>query len=260
MKKIKILIAVLISSIAFSQDKEVSEEYIVPNLTFEAGAGINVSFFNTDISEFGNSMNTEFEGYIRVAPSIFGHVKYKFAEGAFLKSGIIINFRGGAYIADDNNVIVTSNQGVNKGKKHRRFRVNYLEIPVMVGYNLRKIFNKETSRKYKPINLALGFTGGFNLSSDFRYNYYQSVGKNSGPMGEVEEEFKTLDFNYANSFLANAIVELSFVADSLKNADFWMYLRYNQSLNNVYSVNQIGGENYKTKMGTFTLGFTFEFL
>lgn len=259
MKKVKLLIlALFVFNLSFSQDDDVNQES-VSKVTFEIGAGANISLFNTEISEFGASTNNEFEPFIRVAPSIYGHVKYKFAENAFLKSGLILNFRGGAYVADDNSVLIISSEGSGNAKKNRIFRVNYLEIPFLVGYDLRNVFDVENSKNYKPINLAVGLTGGFNLSSDFRYNYYRSA-SGSGAFSDAKERYETTKFDFAESFLMNTLVEVSFVVEELKGADFWLYIRYNQSLGDVYTIDQINGDNFKTKMSTFTLGVSLEFL
>lgn len=247
-------LAVLVTGIVFSQDSKQQKVF------FGVGVGGNLSFFNTGVSAYGDKKNDEFKGHFRLSPSIYTTVRYMLNNYSFLKTGLMFNFRGGAYIADDNNVIVTSNKGSSKGKKHRRFLLNYVEIPLMVGYNVRKIFDKENYENRKPINIAAGLTGAFNVSSKFKANYYKQKGSGSGPMVEVKEDFKSFDFDHANSFLMNAIVEISFLSDNIGGVNSEVTVRYNQSLGNVYNVKQLNGYNFETTMGTITLGITMEFL
>lgn len=249
---------VFVFSNSFGQDITKNQDNDFQRLVLGAGFGANISFFNDNISEFGVK-NSGFNSHFRIAPSIYGTLKYKLNDAAFSESGLLLNFRGGAYIADEKDVIIISSQGGGNAKKHRRFILNYLEVPIMIGYNLRKLFSGKTSKNFKPINLALGVTGAFNLSSSFKANYYRSSG-GSGFLVDAKEDFKTIDFDYANAFLGNFLIELSFVTQELKKADMWLNLRYNQSLNNVYSIDELSGNNFKTKMGTFTLGVKFEFL
>jgi hypothetical protein len=247
----------IISFSIFAQEDVLEDKK--SKLTFGVSIGANVSFFNTPVSELGNQNSLGYNSFFRLGVNFNGRVFYKLNDFVRLESGAAYSGKGEEYRKKNNNVIIINQGGVENGYYKTRFRIDYFEIPFITGVNLKKLFKKPNFND-KPIFVNFGVSAAFNMKSDIKSNYYSPTGSSSSPIVDVEEQFRTTQFDFAKPFVLNFIVGVDFTHYQMKDSDFIVGVLFSQTLGNVYESQNISSiHNYKTSNSTFTLRVGFNF-
>ena len=252
MKKI-ILLLFLITSLSYSQSDK-------SKISFGMSLGINSSFFNTPISELGYNKYLEYSSYIRFSSKLDLSAFYRINDYFRLESSLSYVGKGTEYRRKNNNIlIIDQNGGSNNGYDKTRFRLNYIEIPLKVNINLKKIF-KSDNFEQMPVYLNVGFSGGINIKSDIRSNSYVPSSSGGGVFFDVKEKFEVTEFDFAKPFMFNSILGIGYTFQENSESKFTIDLEYSQSLQNVYQEDIIQSQyNFKTKNSSIALSFGIEF-
>ena len=248
------LFSFLFTISGISQDSIIVNPKVSKNYNFQIKLGATGSFFNTEISHFPKR---GFDSSFRLGALFGAQINYFFKDDVFISGGLQVNSRGGQYRQKNNNVIVISDQGTENAYNRKVFILNYFEIPITVGYNVRKIFDKNYTKDKSPVFVSLGMIPAFNISSTFKQNSF-STSSGSG-FGKANESFDSTTFDYANSFLLSGLFSVNFVIHQSKLGDFFNEISFSQSFADVYNIDFINSDNYKTKMSAISLNMGFRF-
>lgn len=182
------------------------------------------------------------------------HNRFNFSKAFSLSAELIFKSRGGSYRTDQTGVTTIGGNG-DKAYYYRNYRLNYLEIPVVAELDLMPDVDDDRLH----VRLGGGFSYGFLLASSLRYNGFVPTGGTAGPLAYVNEEYYTTDFNYGKSTMLNYVFDLTFDFVNRKELPLYLKVRYSGTTASVYSVDQVNGYNYNTKMSTISLLFGFYF-
>ncbi len=242
------LFFLLVSGMALSQEK-------IPNTSVWLQMGVNASFFDNPIGEYGASDSVYYEPRARVSPFLGLKVKIKLNRIFSLQPEIFYGGKGGAYRRANTSVTTIGGNGQNQAQYYKRYRLDYIEMPVLLNVNITHLLYKNIGDDRIKVQLCSGISPAINLRSTFRYNVFEA-GKSYGPMVEQKEKFKVKQFDHAKNFLLNVMVDLSFNFQD-KKGDYKMqvFLRWYRTLDNVYNISELDGYNMDTKMHTVSLGY-----
>jgi hypothetical protein len=254
--KLFLVLVFLYSLKITSQNDTISDiNFTVPKkYNIELKIGGTGSFFNTEISHFPKN---GYKSSFRLGVRFGAQFNYLIKDNFFVSGGVQLNSRGGQYKQKNNNVIIFSNEGSENAYYRKVFIVNYLEIPVTLGYNVRNVFDKNYTKQKSPVFVSLGIIPAFNIGSKFKENSFSS--SSGSGFGNANESFDIIDFDYANSFLVSGLFKVNFVIRQTKEGDFFNEISYSQSFIDVYTQSVINSDNYKTKMSAISFGFGFRF-
>lgn len=254
-KKLFLLFATLLfSSICFCQNNKDSLSNINKKLKIALRIGANISYFSNEIGPYPRR---GFDNSFRVASNLSVRLEYALPKQFYLNTGLQFGTRGGNFRKRNNEVILIGDQGTQNAFDVKIYRLDYFEIPLQVGYNVRKIFDKNYTNSSSPILFSVGLVPGFNVKSDLRENFF-SKGGGFG-LVDADENFTNTQFDFAKNFLFSGLIELSFVTYQSKLGDFILHFSYSNTFTDVYVIDSLEGYNYKTKTGTFSLSFGFKF-
>lgn len=220
--------------------------------------GLNTSFFNSPITEYSDP-NSEFKPFARFS-ALFGvKSKLQFSTKTALVIELSVSNRGGSYRAENTSVIYMGGSSNEKAYHMRNFRLTYLELPVLVNFNLNELFtSKDNSYSILPKTHYLSFSAGLapslNIGSSLRVNSFTEGKTISGPLVEINSRYNTEKFDYAESFIFNSIIEFAYNIPLIDARIASFNLRWTQSLNDVYNIELKDTYNMQTKMSTITLG------
>ena len=257
MKK-KIYFSLLLLIVTLSTLSQEEEQIDKKNkVTFGISAGVNFSFFNTAVSELGNNKSLGYNNFFRFGSHFNARLFYQLNDYFRLESGFSYTGKGEEYRKKNNDVIIISQGNSENAYYKTRFRLDYFEIPFVVGLNLKKLF-KNVAYNTKPIFFNIGFSAAFNAKSDIRTNYYSPTGNLNRPIIDVEENFRETQFDFATPFIINFMTGFDFSHYKTKEGDFIIGVLFSQTLGDVYEQQNIS--NFKTSNSTFTfrIGFNFK--
>lgn len=225
--------------------------------------GMNTSFFNTPITEYGDP-DSEFNSFVRIS-MLFGlKSKLKFSSTTSMITELNVSSRGGSYRAENNSVIYMGSGNNEKAYHMRNFRLTYFELPILFDINLKQLFPKTDSEysvlpKHHYFSFSAGLAPAINIGSSMRFNSFTEGESISGPLVEINSHYDTEKFDFAESFILNSVLGLAYNIESKDTSIASFYLRWTQSLNNVYNVDSLNDYNMQTKMSTITLGASIMF-
>lgn len=221
-------------------------------------AGLNTSFFNSAITEYSDP-NSEFRPYARFSVLLGVKSKFQFSTKTALNIELNVSSRGGSYRSENKSVFYLGASNNEKAYHMRNFRLTYLELPVLVNFNLNELF-PSTGYSYSILpqthyfSFSAGLAPALNIGSSLRVNSFTEGEPISDSLVEIKSHYHTEKFDYAETFIFNSIIEFAYNIP-LKDAGITSFnLRWTQSLNDVYSIALKDNYNMQTKMSTITLG------
>ncbi len=255
-----ILISIILCSLSNISAQKIENE---KSFWFGFQTGINTSFFNSQITEYSD-INNDFDPFVRISALIGLKSKIQLSNKFALISELNVSSRGGSYRAENNSVFYLGSDSNKKSYYMRNFRLTYLEIPVLMNFNLNQLFPSTNNLismipKSHSLSFSAGIAPSINIGSSFRYNSFTEGETISGPLVEMNSDYDTQDFDYAKSTLLNSIFGLTYNFPYEDNSIISIILRWTQSLNNVYDVDTLDDYNMQTKMSTITLGASIMF-
>jgi hypothetical protein len=218
---------------------------------FGAKAGFNVSVFTKHLDGFGEGSQSYYYGFhkyprfsVNAGFTADMNLSPKFVFGTeLLYTGL-----GSAYRVKNDAVIVTTNRGTTEDAyDYIKFRLNYLEIPLLAKY----IFsNNPTTTSY---TLYGGFAPAFKISKGLRYTYYDlNANKPTNvPVKNQDEELEN-----GKSFNVSGVLGIQ-IGTAPSARGFYMDLRFQQTLNSVF--NSSAGFNKNPGMFAGSLGAGYRF-
>ncbi|CAL2087756.1 OMP_b-brl_2 domain-containing protein [Tenacibaculum sp. 190524A02b] len=253
-KAILIVVLTLFNLGGFAQEQEEKNKN---KISFGLSGGVNLGFLGSPIGELGNNKALDYNSYFRLGMNLNAKVYYRVNDYLRLQSGISYQGRGTEYRRKNNNVLIINTGGGSEGAYHKtRYRLDYVDIPVVLGVNLRKLF-KDPDFDYKPIHFNVGFSAGFLTKSDIKSNYYASHGGSSGPFVEVNEDFREREFDHGKSFVPNMILGVSFVHYEQEDFQLTIDVNYQQSFGGVNKGAILTESEYNYDTNTSVLGISF---
>ncbi len=241
-KRLSIITVLLIAVVTSAKSQENEKPF-----NFGVVTGINFSYFNTRIGEFG--ADDDYESFVRISPVIGAEFRYQLDKLFAVRSALLFNLRGGSYRTESGIAHIGGN-GDDKSYYMKNYRLNYIEIPAL---GELRILNLQHWSHPFDVKLVGGFSVGVPVASSLRYNGFAPTGTTAGPLEEVEEEYHTVQIGHANSPIVNAIGELSF--DFVNGHDTKLFIRIGVSstMTKVYNRDQIDDENFFTGMTTWSI-------
>lgn len=216
--------------------------------------GVNASFFNDRIGEFGDNDNIDYDNFVRFS-SVFGlKAKFKLSNIISIKPEINYHLRGGSYRRENNSVISFGSSGSEDVYYNKNYRLYYAESPLLVSFNLAKLFNKEVRAHKVQVHFNSGIAPAVNTHSSLRYNSFRTV-SNGTPLADVDEEYQIEEFSHAEKFIWSYIAEISFDFQNGQQQNMFVNVRLSQTISDVFQIQELNGYNMQTKMTTFVLGF-----
>lgn len=224
--------------------------------------GINNSFFNSGVGEYGDDESSGYSNFIRISPFIGLRSIVKLTEVVSFQSEILFSSRGGSYIKENKSVAFweTGKFGNEKVYYFVNYRLDYLEFPLLLNFNMSKIFGQylnndvNTINPRKKITVAAGIAPSFNVGSSIRYNNFGEGNRINERMVEVKENYYVEKFDYANRFVVNSIIDIGYNIPTKYSSTMVINLRWTQTTDNVYSLPELDGYNMRTDMSTVTVG------
>lgn len=179
-----------------------------------------------------------------------------------LKPELLYSSRGAAFRKENTEVDFISfsadpNQKEEKVYFRENYKLAYLTVPLLIGFNTVKLNSNEDAKKEK-FDFNLGVSIAFNTSSKLKTNSFYTVdtyGSNA-PIVEVKERSRTKNIDYATPVLYNWIIGANYYFEAKKTVGMAIDFRVIGSLNNVFSESEDEFQNnLNTKMTTFTLSY-----
>ncbi len=256
-KVIIVFAAILVGVQVYGQQKQKEKkQYWYVGLE----GGFSFSFFNSPVGEYGHNKSLGYVDHHRTGVLFKGKLFYQINESFRLETGIGYAGKGGAYRREIADIIIIDHETNDQAYEKKRFRLDYLEVPFVLGCNLKELF-KIGAFKGSGIYLNTGFLLGFAVNSDIKSNYYKLQSENIGGLVEADERFRTEPFDVEKSVLPSLLLGVTFVQFEQKAYQYSISLSYQQSLGGVYKNNTFdqGSFGYQTNMSSFGLGVGVEF-
>ncbi len=254
-QKVTLLLLVLLF---FTGNMKSEESNAQPrSVWFGFQAGFNASFFNSRVTSYGDP-KSGYDTNARIG-GLFG-VKNRVVLSPLLAihTELFVTGRGGAYQKENKEIIVMSADKNQKAYHVRNFRLTYLEMPVVLNVNLNRLFMPSSLRgQGNPdrsyMSASVGFSPSLNVASSFRYNVFEPDKKSSSYLVNVKTRFEDEEFDYAQTWIFNSIVEVGYNIPLSESQIASFNLRWTQSLTDVYAVESLKNHNMQTKMSTIGL-------
>lgn len=204
--------------------------------------GVAVSFFDKKTAPYPDpSAVAAFDKASRASLELGGNINYLLSDVFTLSSGLRYAEKGGGYKTKNPDFIYVNSISGSKtddAYNYLKYRLVYLELPVVVKFNLFRALNigSETA----DLNLYGGVTGGLNIGSKLRYNVFES---------DEEEKWKANKLKGAEDLLLSSVTGVEW-----SNGPLMLYVRYTQNIGNVYDTTEPGYENFDVNMYTLSIG------
>jgi hypothetical protein len=216
--------------------------------------GINTSFFGNRIGPYGYGEASSYSNFVRFSPKIGLGVAYDINKFLSIQSELNYSAQGGSYRQENDDIFYMGGDGSEQAYFYKNYRVNYVEIPLLLTINVSNLFNKEFPEDKLSVSVSSGAAISFNTASTLRYNGFEESGSSSGPLVDVDEKYDVIEVGYGKNNLSYIFnLGLNFLLRNRIPA--FVNFRYQQTLFDVYSVEQLDSYNMKTKMGTACLSF-----
>lgn len=247
LKSILILVTLLsaMNSTLFGQQK---------NKWFQLGVqlGIDGSLFDDRIGEYGDNAFEDYKNYVRISGMLGIKGKIILTKIVAIHPEINFSLRGGSYRLENNSVVYIGGSGDEKAYYYKNYRLNYIETPILMSFNISRLFNKEIADNKLQIHLNSGLAPAFNTGSSLRYNGFRAI-SNGTPLADVKETYEVEKFGYAENFVMSYIAEFSIEFQNGHSQNMFVNLRLSQTKNDVYNIEELDGYNMQTKMTTIYL-------
>jgi hypothetical protein len=210
---------------------------------YSVETGFTISSFSRETAPFADPTAVKgFDKAVRTSIEVGGNVNYRLTNVFTLSGGIRYTEKGGSYKTKNPDfayVNTFSGVKVDDAYNYLRYRLVYLEIPVVLKINAYNLLNIAAA-KSSALFLYGGLSGMLNIGSKFRYNKFTA---------DEKESWESEPLKGAEDLL------LSWVAGVEWNGDaFIIYTRYTRNIGNVYDMSLTGSENFDLDMGTVSLG------
>ncbi|MDN5216682.1 porin family protein [Fulvivirgaceae bacterium BMA12] len=206
--------------------------------------GFTISYFDQKnapyptpelVDEFDKSSRTSFE--------IGGNAAYALSNALSLSSGLRYTERGGAYKTKNPDFVyvnqITGNQ-VDDAYNYLRYRLVYLEIPVLVKLDVFDVFNIEANDS--KLRIFGGVSGMLNIGSKLRYNIFEGS-------SDADEKWEADKLDGAESLVLSWTGGVEWNGGPLI-----FYARYSKNLGDIYDITEPGFENFDVEMTTISFG------
>lgn len=220
--------------------------------------GLNASLFDNKIGKFGANQHSDYENYVRISPAIGITGNWRFTDVVSLQPEILYSLRGGSYRRENGSVFHLGGNGDEKAYYYKNYRLNYLEVPILIRFNLAKLFNPDASGHKLKVHFSSGLAPAINVVSGLRYNEF-TTSPSSTPIADVDDSYKVVAFDYANRVITNAVIDVALDFGRSNERSTYVNLRYSKSISDVYNVRERLGYNMETTLTTITLGFGHSF-
>ncbi|NQY67448.1 MAG: outer membrane beta-barrel protein [Flavobacteriales bacterium] len=220
-------------------------------ITHTPYAGFSFSHFKNNIGNYSDT----FQKKTRTGITLGWRIKYNISKSLGVETGLGYNSKGGGYKKHALTVQTMEGEKIEYDLI-RNFRLEYVELPFLLDINLSRLIMGRSATSFLHISSGVSF--GINTGSSVRYNSVSSRSA-GGPWVDVSNNFTISKFNYATKKITNFLLEASLHFVSQKDIPGYLIVRYNKSLNDVYSVTMMDGNNFKTKMATITIGYGLKF-
>lgn len=241
MRKTSILLLFyfILFSTAFGQQQE--------KITYGPRMGLNFSFFNQNLH-----YDNEWKNYGRISPFIGAFVRSKISRNFSIQTEILYTLKGGSSRIASNSVFTQTNQGFEKAYYYKNYRLNYIEIPLLLHCDITP------AKSGTHYFIQAGIAPSFAITSSLRSNEY-SMGSGTG-LGRAEEKWKVERFHDARTFNTSLIAGMHFGPFGNTKAPFAFDIRYTKSLLDTYRKNDFYPfYNAKLTIQTLCLAFSKEF-
>lgn len=220
---------------------------------FELGFmfGINRSSFNDRIGEFGDNVSVDYQNFFRISPVVGLKGRLKLTNTISLQPELNYNLRGGSYRLENKSVFFLGGADDEKAYFYKNYRLNYLEIPLLVSFNLG---NPEADDTRLKVRLSTGLAPAINAGSSLRYNGFRTI-PNGSPLSDVKENYRSEPFDHAEDFINSYILDLSFDFQNRSEQKMFVNIRLSKTLTDVYNVERLDRYNMRTKMTTICLAY-----
>jgi len=224
--------------------------YAQSNIRFGAKAGFNVSVFTKHLDDFGEGPQSYYYGFhkyprfsVNAGFTADVNISPKFVFGTeLLYSGL-----GSAYRIKNDAVIITTNRGTEDAYDYIKFRLNYLEVPLLAKY----LFSNNP--KNTSYTLYGGFAPAINISKGIRYTYYDlnTDRPTNVPVKNQDEEIENV-----KSFNVSGVLGIQIGTAPLARG-FYFDMRLQQTLSPVFNSNAGLTKNPAMFAGSLGVGYRF---
>lgn len=146
------------------------------------------------------------------------------------------------------NAIVRMGEEIMLEEEEIIYALRYIELPLLL-----------KCKVYRKWSILTGLSPSINVYSKVHMNYWEPT---EGAYQEdffwrgrtytaAQEETEKYDFDYANKFLLNAVVEINYKLGRIG----FVFLNYSGSLSNIYEVDELDGFNMESRIQSITFGF-----
>lgn len=216
--------------------------------------GLNASYFDDRIGEFGDGNRADYHNSVRTG-TLFGFgLSFPLTEIVAVQTEINFSSRGGSFYSENSSVIAIGGNG-DEGNLVKNYRLKYLELPLLLSVNLGYLFNDKMPSGKSHATFAAGIVPAFNTNSSIRYNVFKETGNTTGPLVDVDEDYVVKEIGNAKSPIVSGVINIGINFLIKNETPAFVNFRFSKTLGNVYSVDQLGGYNMATKMGTVTATF-----
>ena len=236
------LASILIAAVYFMAPETVNAQ---GKILYGFDMGFTINSFDKKNAPFpAPDLVQDFKKASRVSLEFGGTVEYAITQALTVSSGLRYVEKGGSYKTKNPNYIYTSqSSGDRDAYNYLRYRLVYVEVPVLIKLNVYKIFGIEAEES--RVNLYGGISGMLNIGSKFRYNVFEGT-------SDVEESWESEKIDAAEKFVTGWIAGAEW-----KGGPFLLYARYAKSISEVYDTTQPGYETFDVSMSTISIGMGF---
>lgn len=244
MKLRRLYITILLAIACFSA---IEKTYAQDKVKYSFDMGFTVSFFDKENAPFAlPELVSEFEKASRTSLEFGGNVDYLLNDALSLSSGLRYTEKGGAYKTKNPNFTyvnqITGNR-VDDAYNYLRYRLVYVEVPVLVKLNLFDVFNIDADDS--KLKIYGGVSGMFNIGSKLRFNIFEGS-------SDAEEKWEAEKLDAAENLV------LSWISGAEWNGGpFIIYARYAKAIGDIYDITQPGFESFDVNMTTLSFGMGF---
>ena len=223
--------------------------------------GANFCKFTEPIGEYAANDSLNYSRSSLIRPTIGLIFRFKLSNVFFIQPELNYILKGGSYKALKYSY--TSIGGTNPGEKEeyylkKSYRLNYIEIPLLLSINLSKLINPKKEEGILGVNLTGGLAPAINTNSTFKYNKLTSTNVSNSPIVNVSESTSLEEFDGASKFVLNYIIDFSFNFEVSKQA-YFLSIRFNNAITKAYKITELNGYNMNTKTSTVTVGGGIQF-
>jgi len=219
--------------------------YAQDRIYYTINTGVTISSFNQETAPFPDpSLVVGFEKANRTSLEVGGDVNYLLSDVFSFSGGLRYAEKGGSYKTKNPDFIYVSNLSgakVDDAYNYLRYRLVYMEIPVLAKINVFKLF--DITADQQDLNLYGGVSGMLNIGSKIRNNKFSSDGK---------ESWEAESLKGAEDFLLSWVAGVEWFG-----GPFIIYGRYTRNIGSIYDTTVPGYENFNVDMGTLSLGLGF---